>query len=121
MGIYTPNEDNCMVFRARKDWRNSYRWITITPSNMRSTEPPEFNEGTLHIPRRQERVPGRRRGFGIDGGQDLTSHDRGPMSPKPSSPSEESDNRILKGYCGAKEFDNPGPLYTKPKTHAEEG
>ena len=23
--------------------------------------------------------------------------------------------------CEAKEFDNPGPLYTGPKTHAEEG
>ena len=23
--------------------------------------------------------------------------------------------------CGAKELDNPGPLYTKPKAHAEEG
>ena len=22
--------------------------------------------------------------------------------------------------CGAKEFDNPDPLYTKPKAHAEE-
>ena len=43
------------------------------------------------------------------------------MSPKPSSPFEELDNRILRGYCGAKEFDNPAPLYTKPKTHAEKG
>ena len=24
-------------------------------------------------------------------------------------------------YCGAKEFDNPGSLYTGPKTRAEEG
>ena len=23
-------------------------------------------------------------------------------------------------YCGVKEFGNPGPLYTKPKAHAEE-
>ena len=23
--------------------------------------------------------------------------------------------------CGAKEFDNPGPLHTKPKAHAKEG
>ena len=51
----------------------------------------------------------------------MTSHDKGPMSPKPSSLSEESDNRILKGYYGAKEFDNPGSLYNEPKTHAEEG
>ena len=27
----------------------------------------------------------------------------------------------FKSNCGAKEFDNPGPLYTKPKVHAEEG
>ena len=43
------------------------------------------------------------------------------MSPKPSSLSEESDSRILRGYCGAKEFDNPGPLCTGPKAHAEKG
>jgi len=29
--------------------------------------------------------------------------------------------RGLFGYCGAKEFDNPDPLYTGPKTRAEEG
>ena len=51
----------------------------------------------------------------------MTSHDRGPMSPKPSSPFEELDSRILRGYCEAKEFDNPGPLYTGPNTYAEEG
>ena len=43
------------------------------------------------------------------------------MSPKPSSLSEESDSRILRGYCGAKEFDNPGPLCTGPKARAEKG
>ena len=89
--------------------------------NVGSTEPPEFNEDTLHIPRHQECVSGKRRSLGIDGGQDLISHDRGLTSPKPFSPSEESDSRILRGYCGAKEFDNPDPLYTEPKTHAEEG
>ena len=51
----------------------------------------------------------------------MTNHDKGPMSPKPSSLFEEPDNRILMGYCGAKEFDNPGPLYNEPKTHAKEG
>ena len=51
----------------------------------------------------------------------MTSQDKGPRTPKPSSPSEEPDSRILRGYCGAKEFDNPAPLYTEPKTHAEEG
>ena len=51
----------------------------------------------------------------------MTSHDRGPMSPKPFSPFEEPDSRILRVYCGAKEFDNPNPLYTGPKTQTEEG
>ena len=50
----------------------------------------------------------------------MTSHDRGPMSPKPFSPFEELDNKILRDYCRAKEFDNPGPFYTEPKVHAEE-
>ena len=27
----------------------------------------------------------------------------------------------FKSNCGAKEFDNPGPLYTKSKAYAEEG
>ena len=51
----------------------------------------------------------------------MTSHDRGSMSSKPSSPSEEPDSRILRGYCGAKELNNPSPLYTGPKARAEEG
>ena len=28
--------------------------------------------------------------------------------------------KIFKKGCGVKEFGNPGPLYTKPKAHAEE-
>ena len=43
------------------------------------------------------------------------------MSPKLSFPSKEPDSRILRGYCRAKEFDNPGLLYTGLKTHVEEG
>ena len=89
--------------------------------NVGSIESLEFNEDALRIPRRQERVLDKRRGPSIDGGQDLTSHDKGPRTPKPFSPPEEPDSRILRGYCGAKEFDNPSPLYTEPKTHAEEG
>ena len=27
---------------------------------------------------------------------------------------------ILRGYCGAKEFGHPDPLYTKLKAHAKE-
>ena len=87
---------------------------------MGSTKPPKFNEDALRIPRRQERVLDKRRGPSIDGGQDLTSHDKGPRTPKPFSPPEEPDSRILRGYCGPKEFDNPTPLYTKPNAHSEE-
>ena len=50
----------------------------------------------------------------------MTSHDEAPRTSKPSSPSEEPDNRILRGYCGAKGFGNLGPFHIKPKAHAEE-
>ena len=50
----------------------------------------------------------------------MTSHDKGPRTPKSPSPSEEPDSRILKGYCGVKEFDNLGLPHTRPKAHAEE-
>ena len=50
----------------------------------------------------------------------MTSHDEGPRTSKPSSPSEEPNNKILRGYCRAKEFGNPDPFHIKPKAHAEE-
>ena len=50
----------------------------------------------------------------------MTSHDEGSRTTKPSSPSEEPDNRIWRGYCGAKGFGNPGPFHIRPKAHAEE-
>ena len=56
MGIYTPNQGNCPVFRAHKGWRNPCRLIAITPSNVGNTEPPEFNEDTFKVPKRQQRV-----------------------------------------------------------------
>ena len=88
--------------------------------NVGSTELPEFNEGAFRISKHQEHALDKQKGSGTDGGQDLASHDKGPRTPKSSSPSEEPDSRILRGYCGVKEFDNPDPLYTKPKAHAEE-
>ena len=39
---------------------------------------------------------------------------------KSSSPPEEPGSRILRGYCGAKEFGNPGPFHIKPKAHVKE-
>ena len=50
----------------------------------------------------------------------MTSHDESPRTSKSSSPSEEPNSRILRGYYRVKELSNPGPLYTEPKAHAEE-
>ena len=50
----------------------------------------------------------------------MTSHDESLRTSKSSSPSEESDSRILRGYCGVKELSNPGPLHIEPKTYVEE-
>ena len=63
---------------------------------------------------------GRRRGSGAHGGQDSTGRDIGLRTSKSSSPPEEPDSRILRGYCGAKEFGNPSPFHIKPKAHAKE-
>ena len=60
----------------------------------------------------QERASGKRRGSGINEGQDLASHDRGPMSAKPSSLSEETDNRILRGYYGGYMTEKPMSMST---------
>ena len=50
----------------------------------------------------------------------MTSHGENPRTSKSSSPFEEPNSRILRGYYGVKELSNPGPLYTEPKAHAEE-
>ena len=56
----------------------------------------------------------------LTGGQDSTSRDIGLRTTKSFSLPGELDNRILRGYCGAKEFGNLGPFHIKPKAHAEE-
>ena len=53
-------------------------------------------------------------------GQDSISCDNGLKTSKSSSLPEELDSRLLRGYCGAKEFGNLGPFHIKPKAHAEE-
>ena len=63
---------------------------------------------------------GKRRGSGTHEGQDSAGRDIGLRISKSSSPPEEPDSRILKGYCGAKEFGNSGPFHIKPKAHTEE-
>ena len=54
------------------------------------------------------------------GEQDSISHDIGPRTSKSSSSSEESDNRILRGYCEAKGSGDSGSFHIKPKVHAKE-
>ena len=50
----------------------------------------------------------------------MTSHTETSRTSKPSSPSEEPDSRVFRGYCGAKGCGNPDPFYIKPKVHAKE-
>ena len=54
------------------------------------------------------------------GEQDSNGHDIGPRTSKSSSTPDESNSRILKGYCGAKGFGDSGPFHIKPMAHAEE-
>ena len=51
--------------------------------------------------------------------QDSTGHDVGPRTSKSSSPSEDPDSRILRGYCGVEGSGDSGPFDIKPKAHAE--
>ena len=115
-----PIKNNCASFPAYKGEEISTVEITIAPLNVGSMEPPAFIEDTLHIPRRQKRVLGIRKDSSINEGQDMTSHDRSLMLSKPSSPFEDPNSRILRGYYGARELGDPGPLYTEPKAHLEE-
>ena len=78
-----------------------------------------INDDAPRTPKRQECALGRRRGSAAHGGQDSTGRDTGPRTSKSSSLPEEMNNRILRGYCGVKEFGNPGPFQIKPKAHAE--
>ena len=52
--------------------------------------------------------------------QNSTSHDVGPRTSKSSSPSEDPDNRILRGYCGAKGSGDSDPFNINPKAYTEE-
>ena len=54
------------------------------------------------------------------GKQDSTGHGVGLKTSKSSSPSEDSDSRILRGYCGAKGSGDSNPFDIKLKAHAEE-
>ena len=62
---------------------------------------------------------GKRRGPSLLGEQGSTSHDIGPRTSKFSSPPEEPDSKILRGYCGAKGIGDPGLFHIKPMAHAK--
>ena len=50
----------------------------------------------------------------------MTSHTEASRTSKPSSLSKESDNMILRGYCGAKGSGDPDPFHIGPMAHVEE-
>ena len=77
---------------------------------------------TAHLVHRNaKRVPwAGEEALALIGGRDPTGHDIGPRTSKSSSPPEEPDIRILKGYCGAKGFGDLGPFHIKPMTYAKE-
>ena len=50
----------------------------------------------------------------------MTGHREASRTLKPSSPSEEPNSRILRGYCGAEGCGNPSPFHIKPKAHTKE-
>ena len=77
---------------------------------------------TVHLVRRNAKsVPwAGEKALASIGEQDSTDHNIGPRASKSSSPLEEPDNRILRGYCGAKGFGDPDPSYIKPKACVEE-
>ena len=52
--------------------------------------------------------------------QESTGYDIGPRTSKSSSLPEEPGSRILRGYCGAKRFGDPGPFHIRPMAHAKE-
>ena len=52
--------------------------------------------------------------------QSWASHDVGPTSPKPTSPTKRLGSWILRGYCGAGEFVVPAHFTLRPKAQAEE-
>ena len=68
-----------------------------------------------------ERFPSKLKDTDINEGQNWASHDIGPTSPKPSSPTKRSGSRILRGYCGAREFVTLAHFTLGPKARAEEG
>ena len=47
----------------------------------------------------------------FSGGPDVANRDRGPISPKTSSPPEEPDSGILRGYCGGEKTSKPMSMF----------
>ena len=69
----------------------------------------------------RKRFPGKLKNTDINEGQNWASHDIGPTSPKPSSSTKRLGSRILRGYCGAKEFVTLAHFTLGPKARVKEG
>ena len=71
---------------------------------------------TAHLKRRNTKsVPwASEEALVLTGEQDSTGHDIGPGTSKSSSPPEEPDNRILRGYCGPKDLATPAHFISSP-------
>ena len=91
-------------------------------------------EGTPRAPKRRGRRVSKSRGMShnsahllctwkntnINKVQNWASHGLSPTSPKPPSPTRRSGNRILRGYCGAREFVVPAHFIIGPKIKTKE-
>ena len=77
---------------------------------------------TVHLVRRNaRRVPwAGEEALAPIGEQDSTGPDIGSRTSKSSSLPKEPGSRILRGYCGAKRFGDPGPFHIRPMAHAKE-
>ena len=77
---------------------------------------------TVHLVRRNAKsvIWAGKEALAPTGEQDSTGQDIGPKASKSSSPPEEPNNRILRGYYGAKGSGDLGPSHIKPKAYVEE-
>ena len=72
------------------------------------------------MPHNPVHLPCKWRNTDINKVQSWASYDLSPTSPKPSSPTRRLGSRILRGYCGAREFVVSAHFTMRPKTRAEE-
>ena len=95
--------------------------IECAPHILKRSASSHKNINDVHLVHRNARsVPwAGEEALALIGGRDPTGHDIGLRTSKSSSSPEESDGRILRGYCGAKRIGDLGPFHIKPMAHAE--